>query len=750
MSSRSRILIDRIERAATLHDEAPALRFGGHTLSYAELNARANQVANALPTWGARPGDLVAISMDRSPEMIVAMLGILKYGSGYVPVDPTYPPERTEHMLENCGASVLLSQASLRERFNDFQGNFIALNERKADLDKLSTADPGLVIEEPALGYVIYTSGSTGTPKGVALGRAALDNLIAWQLKNTEVLAGGRTAQFSPLSFDVSFQEIFATLCAGGCLVLIDEETRMDARRLLAFLATEQIERLFLPFIALQSLCEAASRENWAKLALREVITAGEQLQVTAAVRAFFERNSPCKLYNHYGPSETHVVTSHLLPGPPSNWPELPPIGRAIDRVHLYVLDEQRHPVATGAEGELYVGGVAVAEGYLGQADLTEERFLADPFDTAPDSRMYRTGDLVRDTAEGVLTFIGRRDGQIKVRGFRVELGEVEVALSALPGVAQAAVTAGRDRSGQTRLVAHVVPRSADEGGTNINVSSLRRGLVERLPEYMLPNAFVITDELPRTPSGKVDRRALTEPGHERPDLEQPYIAPTTPNERVICELWADLLGLDRVGSADDFFDLGGTSLVAVRFVSELRTHTGAELPIIELFERSTPAALARLLDHGKDSEDYLAAAQIQSKRRGSSDEQIAIVGLAGRFPGASDIEMLWEHLCQGKEGVRFFDETELDPVVGDERGDPAYVRARGILENPGGFDAAVFGLSPREAEILDPQQRLLLEAAWHALEDAGCDPARFERNHRRMGRRDEQRLLPGERLAAR
>ena len=723
-----RALVSRFEGMAVRHPNTTAVTDGKRSLTYAELNARSNRLAHLLSTRGAAAGRPIAVAAERSIEAMVAVVAVLKTATGYLPLDAEYPAERLAFMLEDSGATTLLVSARLRERFADFKGATITLEELDAATDGLPEADPVAPLPADALGYVIYTSGSTGKPKGVALGRSALDNLIGWQLQQTSVLEGGRTLQFSPLSFDVSFQEIWATLSAGGTLVLIDEATRIDARRLLGFLREQRIDRLFLPFVALQALSDAAEHANDLPSSLKEVITAGEQLQITPAVARFFARLAPCALYNHYGPSETHVVTSYKLEGTPDLWPRLPPIGRAIDNVRTYVLGDDGQPVPEGLEGELYIGGVALADGYVGRPELTRERFLPDPFHGEPGARMYRTGDLVQLLPGGDLQFLGRRDGQVKVRGFRIELGEIEVALSRHPSVSQVAVIARQDgpQQGEKRLVAYVVPAQ----GQSRSITALRTHLAAELPDYMVPSIFVFLDALPRTPSGKVDRRALPAPVRDRPNLDQPYVEPRTALEKTICGLWSTLLGVEPVGVRDDFFELGGTSLIALHFASQL-AREGHDLPIVQLFERPTPAGLAAFIEQGAGSVDYLAEARARGRRSGQPAEggdEIAVVGLAGRFPGAPDIETLWRNLCEGREAVRFFRDEELDPRVPAElRRDSKYVAARGLLDDPDLFDAALFGIAPREAEVLDPQQRILLELAWHALEDAGCDPSRFD-----------------------
>jgi amino acid adenylation domain-containing protein len=711
-------LADRFRSVSQTSSKQLAVEHGTRSLTYAQLDAYSDSLAAELASHdlGHAP---IGVLATRSVEMVVAVLAAIKLGCGYVPLDPMYPAERLRYMLSNSGARVLLAHDELVSLIDGYTGVVLSLTERA------SFSAPAEPSSLPALGelaYVIYTSGSTGQPKGVEMGQGALAHLIDWQLRNTVVAEGGRTLQFSPLSFDVSFQEIFATLCSGGTLVLIDAELRLDSPRLRDFLIAQRIERLFLPFVALQALAECSLKA--AGFHLKEVITAGEQLVTTPALQQFFRNMPGCRLYNHYGPSETHVVTSYPLPANVDEWAPLPPIGSAVDGALLYILDEQLKPVQSGESGELYVGGALVANGYAGREDLTKERFLPDPW--VAGGRMYKTGDLVRALADGALEYLGRLDTQVKIRGFRVELGEVESAILRHPHVTQVAVTDRQDGDKPKRLVAYIVSKP----GHTIKPNELRAHLAPLLPDYMWPSAYVYLEELPRTPSGKIDRRALPAPGRTRPELSAAYVAPGTDLERSITQIWSELLEIDDIGVDDDFFELGGTSLLALRFVRLLAERTGHEPGIAQLFGRTTPRSLTALLEGKDDEEDLLRSALQRRQRmdeRGGLFEPIAIVGWAGRFPGADDVGSLLELLTHGREGVTFFSANELDPSIPESlKNDSSYVRARGTIRGPELFDAELFGISPREAQMIDPQQRQLLECSWLALENSGLDPQSF------------------------
>ncbi|HEV2733862.1 MAG TPA: condensation domain-containing protein, partial [Longimicrobiaceae bacterium] len=421
----------------------------------------------------------------------------------------------------------------------------------------------------------------------MAMTQRPLLNLVEWQLREWSHRPAARVLQFSSISFDVSFQEMFSTWGSGGTLVVIPEETRTDLAELARVVERERIERIFLPFIALQHLAEAALEQGIAAGALREVVTAGEQLRVTEPIRRWMAAVPGRELANQYGPSETHVVSSLTLAGEPAEWPALPGIGGPIANTQLYVLDASLRPAPVGVPGELYLGGDNVARGYLDRPGLTAERFVPDPFAARPGMRLYRPGDRARWLSGGELEFLGRVDQQVKVRGFRIEPGEVEAALEIHPAVRRALVHAREDEPGERRLVGYVVP---EEGVEAPGAAELRSHLAARLPEYMLPSAFVVLETLPLTPSGKIDRRSLPAPGAWDGEA---YTAPRTPAEEVLAGIYAQVLRLDRVGAREGFFELGGHSLLATQVVSRVRQALGVEVPLRALFEVPTVAGLA-------------------------------------------------------------------------------------------------------------------------------------------------------------
>jgi amino acid adenylation domain-containing protein len=498
-------------------------------------------------------------------------------------------------MVDDARPRVLFSQEHLNDRLPVTRGKVVLLDGDASSAGSDRSTPPALLAGPEHLAYVIFTSGSTGRPKGVAMPHAPLCNLLAWQRSRFVHQGPRRTLQFTSPSFDVAFQEIFSTLVTGGTVVVVPDEARRDFDRLAALVDAERIERMFLPPLALGELARRLPAAPPSAPAV-EVITAGERLEITPAVRALWRRRPGWSLDNHYGPTETHVVTAQRLEGDAAGWPQLPPIGRPIDNARVYVLDAQRAPVPIGVGGELFVGGVAVARGYLNQPKLTAERFLEDPF-ADRGARMYRTGDLGRWREDGSIEFLGRADDQVKIRGFRIEPGEVTAALTRHPHVAQAAVIADEDSTQPKRLVAYVVP--ADAASPSPSPRELRAFLAESLPDYMVPAAFVILPALPLTANGKLDRTALPAPDL-REDLERAFAPAATDTEQRVAEIWAQVLGLERVGVDDNFFALGGHSLLAGDLVARCSRALGVSLPVRVLFGGPTVRQLAQAVEEAR------------------------------------------------------------------------------------------------------------------------------------------------------
>ena len=714
--------MERIDSSHFIHqlfekqrDQTPhqiAVTFGDEKLTYSQLGQKSDNLASAI--LAGSPGSLiVGVSTVRAIETIVGVLAILKSGKAYLPLDPDYPQDRLQQIITDSGIDLCLTIAAQKHLFEPLSTSVL-----------LSDKDYGPGNEQlPASKsacYVLYTSGSTGTPKGVSMGHAAMANLLAWQKKNSISATGVNTPQFAPLTFDVSFQEIFATLTTGGTLVLVDDSLRVDPNRLLRYIEEHTVNRIFLPFVVLQYLTEAADAEKCFPACLKEVVTAGEQLKVTPQVARFFGALPGCKLFNQYGPTETHVVTQLILDGDAAKWPPLPSIGTAIDETEILILDEELKKLPHGETGELCVSGLSLADGYLNRPEMTAEKFIDWKETENKTTRIYRTGDLARYMPDGNIEYLGRRDTQVKIRGNRVELGEIEVLINRLNDIQQAIVVAREDVPGSKRLVAYLVPAKNKPG-----TAYVRKSIEQQLPDFMHPSAYVWLSELPKTTSGKVDRKNLPKPGIERPELSVLYNAPSTPVEKNITGVWIELLLLDKIGADDNFFELGGNSLLALKTVAVLKQRFGYDVPITKLYQYPTVSGIATLIS---GISKVAPAALIKKNKNIAGNADVAVIGMAARFPGANTIDEFWNILTEGRETISFFSEAELDPSIPSKvRSDPSYVKARGVIDKADEFDAGFFGFNPRSAELMDPQQRVFLQVAWEALESAGYLPQKYQ-----------------------
>ncbi len=608
--------------------DVAAVVFGERSLTYRELNRDADRLSRHLRRLGVGPDVLVGICIERSIEMAVGLLAILKAGGAYVPLDPAYPRERLGWILADTCAPVLLTERALVDALPDHCAEVIYLDEPLPPDSPEDLAPVGVGPDH--LGYVIYTSGSTGRPKGICLPHAALVNLIRWH--DRTLLRAARTLQFASLSFDASFHEMFAAWSSGGTVYLITEGVRRDVTELTRFIFEHAIEKVILPVVVLQQMAEHHGAEPHLFGSLKELTTTGEQLHVTRPIAALFQQLPGCAFHNHYGPSETHVVTAYTLTGDPDGWPTHPSIGKAIDNTELYILDRHGQPVPCGVTGELFIGGVCLAREYLGRPDLTAERFVAHPFRDDPAARLYKTGDLARYLRDGNIEFLGRIDHQVKIRGFRIELGEIEGTLTKHSMVKEAVVLAREDTPGDRRLVAYVVPEDAAGADSELVSASvipaLRAHLKAQLPDYMLPSAFVTLPAMPLTPNGKVHRRALPPPGSARPEFAQPYVAPRGALEADLAAIWAQALGLDCVGVLDNFFELGGDSLRAVQVFARVRQRFGVDVSFQILFASPTVAAFADRID--------------EAAKSGTSVSAIAPTERGGVLPLSFAQERLW------------------------------------------------------------------------------------------------------------
>ncbi|RKH06911.1 non-ribosomal peptide synthetase/type I polyketide synthase [Corallococcus carmarthensis] len=681
--------------------DAPALVFQGRTLSYRALNTEANRLAHHLLAQGIGPGDFVGVCLQRSFELIIAMLATLKAGAAYVPLDPAYPKARLEFTARDAGLKLILAQEATLALMDGAGVQVVALAQVRGG----SEETPRLPVTGDDLAYVIYTSGSTGQPKGVRIGHRSAVHLSETVVSDFGFAPGQRVAQCSRYGFDFSVAEIFPTLSSGATLYLLSQSDVAAGEELADFLAAQRIHTAMFTPSALGSMAWRALPD------LKLLVIGGEELPARlvdtwAPGRRFIQV---------YGPTEATVFTTSTEcvagEGPYS-------IGTPLPGYEVHLLDEALTPVPVGVRGALYIGGKGLAQGYLNRPELDAERFIPHPFSAEPGARLYKSGDVASHRPDGSIEFHGRSDRQLKLRGFRIELGEIEAALRKHPDVRDAVVEP-RLLAGERHLVGYVIPRDA-AAASRLLLPAFRDTLGETLPPHMVPRELVLLEAFPLGPTEKLDRDALPLPSGKSQAPEAPA---STEREKALERIWCRILGVERVGRQEGFFDAGGNSLLLARVQAALASELGIRVSMATLFQFPTLESLARHLD--ADTREQPDPVTPEPAR---ASGPIAIIGTAGRFPGAPGIDALWTLLVEGREGLsRFSRETLLaageDPQLLE---DPAYVRASGLLEDVESFDAAFFGYSPLDARLMDPQLRVFLECAWEALEAAGYDPKRL------------------------
>jgi amino acid adenylation domain-containing protein len=605
---RDRSIHDLLAEQAAQTPERIALVCDGQWVSYRELNRRANQLGHYLQRLGVGPEALVGICVERGVEMVVAVIGSLKAGAAYLPLDPEYPPERLAFMLEDAGIRLALTLQELKDCLPGFCGQTVCLDVEWGRISQESDREPVSEVDEENLAYVIYTSGSTGKPKGVMVEHRGLSNLVEAQKEILGLGAGARVLQFASLSFDASVWEIFSSLAAGGRLYVHGRERLTPGDDLIRALREDQITTVTLP----PTVLEMAGEKEL--INLETVVAAGEACSAEIAERWANER----RFLDAYGPTEATVCAS--VGGCKAGGNSRLTIGRPIANTKLYILDPQMNPAPVGVRGELYIAGVGLARGYLGKPELTVERFIPNLFSREEGARLYRTGDVCRYLSDGNIEFHGRADEQVKIRGCRIEPAEIEAVLIEQPGVRQAVVVAREDAPGQKRLIAYVATDGVSskayepnpfhkelfEGESFIEIkghqaaksliADLRQAMGRRLPNYMMPSAIVLLDRMPLTGNGKLDRQALPAPEQGRSDNESSYEAPVGETETTLAQIWAEIFKLERVSRDDNFFELGGHSLLAIT-LSERMRQEGLRANVRSIFTHPTVADLATIVE---------------------------------------------------------------------------------------------------------------------------------------------------------
>jgi amino acid adenylation domain-containing protein len=689
-------------------------------INYQELDRRASILANILQRQNVQPGTLIALMMNRSIELIVAILGVLKAGGVYLPLAPAYPQERLAWMLEDSQAPVILTQSALVSNLPVHEAEIICLDPDWGKDLELDTSSPLIDLDSTSLAYINYTSGSTGKPKGVAIPHRGVVRLIFGT--NFTPLDGNQTLlQLAPISFDAATFEIWGALLHGGCCVLYPDNGLPDPQTLGSVIKDYSVTTIWLTAALFNTLITEAPE---CLQGVKEILTGGEALSV-AHIKKAQELLPNTQLINGYGPTENTTFTCcYRIPNLLNDNLTSIPIGKAIANTEVYILDDNLQPVSIGEAGELYIGGDGLAKGYLNRPDLTTARFIPHPFRKDSTAKLYKTGDEVRYLADGNIEFVGRLDNQVKLRGYRIELSEIETALIQNNTIKEAIVICREDSPGNKYLVAYITLQNEQE----IDINQLKDYLHSKLPEYMVPAAIMVIEKIPLTANGKIDRTALPMPSQEI--SSQSLVIPKTEIETNLAEIWGEVLGLEQVGIENNFFDIGGTSLLGLKLITRIQNSFGVDLRAVKLYQYPTIQKLAHYLTESTKKQPTQIKTQQQQNQDNSNNlsEGIAIVGMVGRFPGAASVDEFWDHLCQGVESSTFFTDEQIDPSVDRELlADPNYIRARGIIEGAELFDASFFNVSPREAEIMDPQARVFLELAYEALENAGYTAESFE-----------------------
>jgi polyketide synthase PksJ len=730
-----------------------AVIFEDQQLSYGELNEKSNQLAGVLRKKGVGRDSIVGIMVNRSLEMILGLMGILKAGGAYLPIDPGYPAERIRYILEDSATPILLTQKA--GALVLFAGE--TLNLEDPVLYQGETANPSKVNSSNDLAYVIYTSGSTGKPKGTMIEHYSVVNRIHWMQKQYPITKDDAILQKTPYTFDVSVWELFWWSMVGARLCLLIPGGEKDPQAIITAVTKHQITTMhFVPSMLNIFLEYLEVNGDTSGLAsLRRVFASGEALspQQTQRFNELLYSKHRTKLHNLYGPTEATVDVSYFDCSTGQN-PEIVPIGKPIDNIQLYIVNPDYQIQPIGVPGELCIAGDGLARGYLNKPGLTTEKFVPNPFVSrvhiadsglnppheedfhrpseipAQQSKLYKTGDLARWLPDGDIEYLGRIDQQVKIRGFRIELGEIESQLLKEPSVKEAVVVTRDDPRGEKYLCAYLVAER------EWKIPELRAMLGKELPDYMIPAYFIILDRMPLSPNGKVDRKNLPEPeGSISTGVE--YVAPETGLELMISAIWKEVLNLDRIGMDDNFFEAGGNSLRLIKVSSLLGQKLGKPIATVDLFQYPTIRSLAGYLrpnQAGESPESALSlpagvGKNLSDSGREQSGLDVAVIGMAGRFPGAENIAAFWRNLSQGVESISFFSDAELaeagiDPEIINR---PDYVKAKGIIGNVEYFDAAFFGYSPSDARMLDPQVRVFFECVWEALEDAGYNPYQYQ-----------------------
>lgn len=691
------------EERALLSPESIALRYGTKDISYGDLRTSVNQMAHYLWSEGVRPGTIVAISLNRSPNLVISLFAILQCGATYVPIDTEYPATRAHIIISDSGATFLISEALKGDLITSVKN--IAINNASKLIHGLSSYPLELEIATESIAYIMYTSGSTGKPKGVQVRHKNLINLFYSMNQYLGITPSDRFLSAISISFDPMVMEIMMPLMFGSSVVFIDDFTKRDGKVLLK----KAIEDKITVIMGTPSFWQIMIDSGWEKPLNIKILCGGEALTTTLAKQLI----PRClELWNSYGPTETSVcsfMNKIILNDNPIT------IGKPIANTHVYLLNKDGNPVPQGEIGEIAIGGDCVSLGYLNREELNNKVFIPDLFTKNEARKMYLSGDLGKLLPNGEIQCLGRKDHQVKIRGHRIELSEIEAVLDALPEVKRSAVIVTKYSGGEPKLAAYLQAKSNLK-----NTAHIRSTLQELVPDFMVPSFFIWVDEFPMTSNEKIDKKLLPPIKYERPESAPILRKPRTELERTIAEIWIEHLEISEMGIDDNFFEMGGTSILTQKVSTAICQQLHVNLSTTKIYQNPTIFQLAKYLSNSDNNENE-SLDYILPTKKDYSPSSVAIIGMSGRFPGAESVDALWKILKNGKETISHFTDEELDVSIAKSlREDTNYIPSRGIMPSSKTFDAAFFGLNPKIAQAMDPQHRVFLEIAWETLEQSG------------------------------
>ncbi|MEL0650000.1 amino acid adenylation domain-containing protein [Algibacter sp. TI.3.09] len=699
-------LHELLEKQAIAYPKAVALEFDNEKICYGKLQEDINKTAHYLWSKGVRPGQIIAISLDRSPDLITSIFAVLQCGAAYVPIDASYPTKRLEMIIADSEASYIICKSTKNDLSDTSKNIFIEdIIEGRNDNSSKSL---DIIVQPISVAYIIYTSGSTGKPKGVQVSHLNTINLVYSMGVEPGISREDKIFALTTISFDAMVMEVFLPLLHGASIVLVDEETRLDGEILLEKALKDNITMMW----GTPSIWQILLDSDWKTPLKIKALIGGEPVPLNLATKLL---DLCSELWNIYGPTETTVCAflTKISKGDTQI-----AIGKPVANTHAYLIDEKGNHVTKGEVGEIVIGGDGVSLGYLNRPELTTASFVDDLF--VANNKMYLSGDLGKLLPNGQMQCLGRRDQQVKVRGHRIELGEIEKVIETLPNIKKNAVLVNNLKSGEPRLVAYLQSATVNQD-SNI----VRNQLEEILPESMIPSIFIWLNEFPITTNGKIDKEKLPQPEYVRPDSAPLFKKPRTKLEKDIALIWSEQLQVPSIGIDDNFFEMGGTSLLTQKVATLMRKRFKLKIPVTKIYQHPTIKEIATYIENDDKTAPSIDYSKVK-KNKASSD--VAIIGMAGRFPGAESIDELWDVLKNGKETTSFFTPEELDKSISESlRNDPLYVGARGIVPSVKEFDAKFFGLNKKLAEAMDPQQRLFLEIAWEALEQSGHLPKHYK-----------------------